>query len=109
MRGGRHESSDVECRNAFEILFGLLRHVDECLDDIIFFADEGGSWQVGVEWRSVLPAYFRCLAVTALPEDYARAAVLVIEEFESFNRALHLKSAREAANPAQKRALRSVK
>src|ERR1700722_5133781 len=52
-------------REAFELLLALLRHVDACEDDVIFFADEGGSWQVGVDWNSVLPAYFRCLADTA--------------------------------------------
>jgi len=31
---------------AFEIIFGLLRHIVECLDDVVFFADEAGSWQV---------------------------------------------------------------
>jgi hypothetical protein len=33
-----------ECRDAIEICFGLLRHIGKCLGDIIFFADEGGSW-----------------------------------------------------------------
>lgn len=27
--------------------------------DVIFFADEGGSWQVGVDWERVLPPWFR--------------------------------------------------
>lgn len=52
-------------REAFELLFGMLRHIDQCHDDVIFFADEGGSWNVGVPWRVVVPAYFRCLAETA--------------------------------------------
>lgn len=30
-------------REAFELLFGLLRYIDECNDDVIFFADEGGG------------------------------------------------------------------
>jgi len=30
-------------REAFELLFGLLRHIDEGHDDVIFFADEGSS------------------------------------------------------------------
>jgi hypothetical protein len=40
----------------FEIIFSLPGKVDECNDDILFFADEGGSWQVGVDWENVLPA-----------------------------------------------------
>ena len=30
----------VETREAIEAIIGLLRHIDECLDDVIFFADE---------------------------------------------------------------------
>jgi hypothetical protein len=41
-------------REAFELLFGLLRRIDEGNDDVIFFADEAGSWQVGVDWSTVL-------------------------------------------------------
>ncbi|HTU41044.1 MAG TPA: hypothetical protein VMF10_05010 [Candidatus Aquilonibacter sp.] len=39
---------------------------------MIFFADEGGSWMVGVEWRRVLPAWFRVLSATASPAEIAR-------------------------------------
>jgi hypothetical protein len=49
-------------RETFELLFALLRSIDEDPDSVVFFADEAGSWQVGVDWREVLPAYFRCLA-----------------------------------------------
>ncbi|WP_291981412.1 hypothetical protein [Candidatus Accumulibacter sp. ACC005] len=45
-------------RQAFELLFGLLRHIDECHDDVLFFADEGGSWQLGIDWHSAFAAYF---------------------------------------------------
>ena len=38
-----------ETQEAIEICFGLLRHIDEYLDDVIFFADEGDSWQVGID------------------------------------------------------------
>jgi len=41
----REELLDLldEAREAFDILFGLLRHIDEGHDDVIFFADEGRS------------------------------------------------------------------
>lgn len=51
-------------RQAFDILFGLLDHIDEGMDDVVFFADEGGSWQVHVKWEEVLPAWFRVLSAT---------------------------------------------
>jgi hypothetical protein len=43
----------AEVREAMDILFGLLNHMDQGHDDIIFFADEGGSWQVGVDCRGL--------------------------------------------------------
>ena len=76
----------VEMREAFDCIFGLLHRIDECMDDIVFFADEGGSWQVGIEWDMVLPAWFKCLAATAEPDEYAAAAIKHIEAFENWNR-----------------------
>ena len=60
-----------EIRRAMEICFGLLHHIDEGLDDVIFFADEGGWWQIGVDRDKVLAAYFLCLSATAPPGEYA--------------------------------------
>ncbi len=95
-------------REAFELLFGLLRHIDEGNDDVVFFADEGGSWAVGVDWRAVLPAYFRCLAASALPEDFAREVGRAIEDFAGDERPRHLTAARRVASAEQKAALRAL-
>src|SRR6202046_2455648 len=59
-------------RDAFELLFALLRRLDRDPDSVVFFADEGGSWQVGVNWRPGLAAYFRCLADGTPAEHFAR-------------------------------------
>lgn len=61
-------------RDCFELLFALLRHIDEGHDDVLFFADDGSSLDVGVNWRMVLPAYFECVAETdaASPEEFSR-------------------------------------
>jgi hypothetical protein len=40
----------TEIRQAMEICFALLHHIDEGRDDILFFADEGGRWQAAVDW-----------------------------------------------------------
>ena len=98
----------AEAREPFEILFDLLRQIDKGDDTIVFFADEAGSCQVGVEWRSVFPAYFASLAQSADPAEYASMAVAVIDEFESYDRDRHLRAARAAGSPAQKRALRGA-
>lgn len=39
-----------ECVEAFEILFGLVRSIDSATENIIFFADDGGSWLFGINW-----------------------------------------------------------
>lgn len=94
-------------REAFELLFRLLRCIDKG-DDVIFFADEGGSWQVGVDWRIALPAYFQCLANTAPPEDFAREVDRAIKDFAEYERPRHLTSARRVASAKQKKALRAL-
>ncbi len=95
-------------RGAFELLFGLLRHIDEGHDDVVFFADEGGAWQVGVDWRAVLPAYFRCLADSASPEDFAREVDRTIKDFAEYERPRHLTAARRVASTEQKAAMRAL-
>ncbi len=95
-------------REAFELLFGLLRRIDEGNDDVIFFADEAGSWQVGVDWSIVLPAYFRSLAETASPEDFAREVDRAIKDFSDYRRPRHLTAARRVAGAEQKAALRAL-
>ena len=86
-----------EVREAFELLFGLLRHIDECHDDVIFFADEGSSWNVGVPWRTVFPAYFRCLAVSTTAEEFARTVDQEIMDFAGHDRSYFLSEALRAA------------
>jgi hypothetical protein len=95
-------------REAFELLFALLRRIDEDADSVVFFADEAGSWQVGVDWRAVLPAYFRCLADGAPGEDFAREVNRAITDFSDYERPKHLAAARRVANAEQKAALRSL-
>jgi hypothetical protein len=100
--------SPAEVRDALERIFGLLRHIDEGHDDIVFFADEGGSWQVGVDWAKVFPCWFACLAATAAPEEYARQVLAAVDEFEKFRRGKHLATARRIATPEQRKALRAA-
>ena len=80
------ERNPVEVRQGMDILFGLLDHVDECLDDVMFFADEGGSWQVGVDWEKVLPVWFKVLSATAEPQEYATRIATVLSSHYSHGR-----------------------
>ena len=97
----------AEARKAMDLLFELLHQIDNGSDDIIFFADEGGSWQVGVNEEKVLPAYFRSLAAVAEPDEYAARVLEVIEERGSHDREKLLKVARRGANEAQRQALKT--
>ena len=98
----------AEIREAIEIILGLLRYIDECHDDVIFFADEAGSWQVGVDWARVLPALFRCLSRATEPDEYARRVVEVVDEFDKHDRGKQLTAARRLGTVAQRTALRAV-
>jgi hypothetical protein len=93
---------------AMEICFGLLRYIDERPDDIIFFADEAGSWQVGVDWRKVFNAYFRCLSATSQPDEYASRIIAIIDEFEHPSRNRHLAVAKRIGTPSQQQALKAL-
>ena len=95
-------------REAFDLLFALLRRIDDDPDSVVFFADEGGSWQVGVDWHEVLPAYFRCLANGMAGEDFARAVDRAISDFADYERPRQLTAARRVANAEQKAALRRL-
>jgi hypothetical protein len=81
--------------------------IDSGSDDIIFFADEGGSWQVGVNEEKVLPAYFRSLAAVTEPDEYGARVLEVIEERGSHDREKLLKVARRSTNEAQRQALKT--
>ena len=92
-------------RNALDILLTLLRAVDKTDDDIIFFADEGGVWTLGIDWPPVLRAWFLCLARSASPEEYARLAVTAIDDFEAWRRDTHVAAAMELADERQRHAV----
>lgn len=95
----------VEVRQAIDVLFGLLDQIDECRDDIVFFADEAGSWQVGVDWETVLPAWFKVLSATTGPEEYASRVTKVVSRHYAYGRDEMLILARRTATPEQRKAL----
>ncbi|SFM13362.1 hypothetical protein [Halopseudomonas yangmingensis] len=103
---GRQPGASV--REAFEFLFRLLRRIDEAPDDVVYFAEEAGSWQLGVNWQVVFPAYFRCLAEMASPEEFARTIDQMIRAFAEHERPLHLRTAHQVASAAQQAALRAL-
>jgi hypothetical protein len=95
----------AEARQSFDIIFGLLDEIDACRDDIIFFADEAGAWQVGVDWEKLLPSWFKVLSATAKPDEYAKRVVDLLNRHCDYERPKMLPVARKLASPAQARAL----
>ena len=102
------ERPDADVRAAFETLFLLLEQVDELPDEIIFLADEHGSWQVSVCWPAVLPAWFSCLALSAEPAEFASAVRSAIGYFVHYETARLLPEALRVANAAQRASLEAL-
>jgi hypothetical protein len=101
------QSAPEPIRQAFELLFNLLDEIDECRDDIIFFADEGGAWQVGVEWDEVFPCYFKVLAAVAQPSEYAESVIKIVKSHANYNSDNYFKLAMEVAKTPQKKVLKA--
>lgn len=88
----------VEVCSSYELLFDLLRAIEKWDRDIVFFADEGGVWQFGINWRAVLPGYLRCLAKAVGAAEFGRRASAVIEDFGQAERGELKKLMAEAAH-----------
>ena len=100
-----HQEVPAGLRESFEFLFGLLRHVDEGNDDVLFFADDGSSLDVGVNWCAALPAYFNCLAKTSSPEEFARTVDKAVMDFVDYDRPWYTDAARKVGSDVQRIAL----
>jgi hypothetical protein len=100
---GQEAPSGVD--GSFALLFGLLRQIDEGNHDVLFFADEGSSSDVGVNWRTALPAYFSYLARTSSPKDFARTVGEAIADFASHDGPRYWDVARNVASDEQRIAL----
>lgn len=96
-------------REAFDVLFGLLRRIDADPDSIIFFADEGGAWQVPADWDAALPAYFHCVADHSTGDEFARLVDGSIRDFANEERPRHVKAALSVANAEQRIALQRLR
>lgn len=100
----KKENPDMVCQ-AFQVVFCLLDQIDACEDEILFFADEGGSGDVGVDWEEVLPAWFRVLSATTGPDEYAQRITAVLKCHYEHGRVKMLAVARRIATPAQHQAI----
>lgn len=51
-----------EALNAMESLFDIIDLAASCEVDVVFFADEGGLWEFGIDWKAVIEAWVTCAA-----------------------------------------------
>jgi len=97
-----------ELRTAAEglgLLIDLMREIDRCERDIVFFADEAGSWQIAVLWDCVLPAWFRSMSPTTEAYEWAETVVDALAAFAGHQMEEILEAARDAATAEQREAL----
>ena len=94
-----------DARAGLELLFVLFREIDRFEVDIVYFADEAGAWQIGVDWREALPAWIRGVAAEASPEEFAAKVVRAIEEFAPRDREMVIERAIAIASTEQAEAL----
>lgn len=102
------KGNPAEVRDAMDLLFALLDRIDEGREDIVFFADEAGAWQVGVDWPRVLPAWFKVMAATVEPAAYAQRITTLLSDHYHYGRDKMLAVADLIASKDQRAALRAA-
>lgn len=80
------EGDPKEVCDAYEMLLDLLEEIDRFdRDDIVFWADEPGTWQRGIDWGRVLPPYLECLSKILPPKDFTGKASALIAQLNSLD------------------------
>jgi hypothetical protein len=95
-------------RKCMDILFGLLDTMDKGELEMVFFADDGGSWQVGVDWGEILPVWFKVLSATAEPDAYSHGVLESISRHQDYRRVELIGIALSVATPAQREILAAL-
>jgi hypothetical protein len=100
------QAGDLEtAADGLNLLIELMREIDRCEREIVFFADEAGSWQVGVLWERVLPAWFRSLSPRLEPDAWAETVINALNDFAGSQMSEILEAARASGTPQQRDAL----
>lgn len=102
----RAEDGDIEiATEGLTMLIELMREIDRWQRDIVFFADEAGSWQVGVLWERVLPVWFQGISKKMVAGTWAETVVNAIQEFADYRKDILLQQAKEVGTKEQVDAL----
>jgi hypothetical protein len=91
------------------LLLSLCRLIDEGSDRVVFFADEAGSWQLDVDFRAMLSAYFGCLALGTPGDAFARVVDRCITAFAEHDRARLVAAAVRVGNADQRAAVKGLR
>ncbi len=90
------------------ICYMLDRAIDLLPPRGLALRDEGDLCELGIDWATVLRAYFRCLSRTAEADEYARRVVEVLSEFGGYDHEKYLSLALRLGTSAQQRELRGA-
>lgn len=93
------EGDHVHAVACFRILYELIDAM--AMGEEIVFADECGTWMITVDEKKMIAAYFRSLAATATPEEYAAGAIPLIrrDSLESFSKKTYAAAVRAGDKP----------
>lgn len=91
---------------SFDLLIDLLEEIDDGGDNIIFFADEGGAWDVWSSWEELIQPYCQALSGITKPQEYAEKIFNLIKYNGVHKPDEQLQQALKISNPAQKKALK---
>jgi len=84
---------------SFEVLFDLIDDAGSFDFDIVFFADEGGTYEFGIRWSTVMEAWFVSFALHSSRDgSYKQRVAAIIERGGELAGEAHQRMARTVRN-----------
>lgn len=99
--------ADAQACEGFSLLLDLHSRVDD-IEDIIFLADEHGAWQIGCDWKALIPLWLSSLQRVSDPAHYADTVLEMVEGLGYGKPAGLEEMAFDHASPEQQRELRDA-
>lgn len=93
----------AEALEAIESLLDVVDLAASCAMDVVFFADEGGLWSFGIDWKAVIEAWVTCAAhVEVNVGDIEARATKVLARFGKAGARIGRAAAARRAQAAEK-------
>lgn len=100
VRRGRSEALE-----AIESLLDIIDLAASCELDVVFFADEGGLWSFGIDWKAVIEAWVTCAAHVEVKDgDIEARATKVLTRFGKAGAGIGRAAAARRVRAAEKNA-----